>query len=640
MATKRFDFKAILADGELRRKLMVSTIQATQAREGIEISLEQADRAYAVASEAERIAFFSLGRYRARDGGGDDRERVFVRALRQEVLDVRFDVLRRDFRAISGSPLSYQRLGVVAHLFRQFPALEPAVGETVVGAQTSEDGRLVRLWWEVVGIAPRRDREWVPFAKGGEFSRYYSDVQLRVAWDPSRRSFHNWFGRKGREIPRPSGCDHYFREGITWPLAATTFNARRLPSGCIFGHKGPSIFPNAEGARDYLLGLLNSQMALYVLQALSSREEMGGRWEAGVVKRLPVPAGRQENRDRISKLVARIHDLKRLWDAGNETSTVFTAPWVASVTGGSLAERLEAVARTQDQYDRDVQQADSSINEEVYRIYGITDASRSVIEGTLSERQQERVWVQFGDRGRDEARMEHVWRLLSYAVKCVLEADGDGIVSFKSASGEASLGERVRHELGRLWPERDPNQVESEIANELKRSVKGYRRCDGLDEWLDSVYFEYHAALYRGRPIFWHISSSQGSAPFAFGALIHYHRFDKNRMAKLRSTQLRDTVEDLRREVGIADKAGRAEDRTELQSRLEEVQALDKKLQQIQEGHHEGTEGAERDFRILTPWKDTAKRPRGWTPDLDDGVKVNISPFERAGVLRVRGLVG
>jgi hypothetical protein len=66
------------------------------------------------------------------------------------------------------------------------------------------------------------------------------------------------------------------------------------------------------------------------------------------------------------------------------------------------------------------------------------------------------------------------------------------------------------------------------------------------------------------------------------------------------------------------------------------VQALDKKLQLIQEGHHEGAEGGPQDFRILTPWKTPEERPKGWDPDIDDGVKVNIAPFEkRRRVLRV-----
>jgi hypothetical protein len=191
-----------------------------------------------------------------------------------------------------------------------------------------------------------------------------------------------------------------------------------------------------------------------------------------------------------------------------------------------------------------------------------------------------------------------------------------------------------------LFPGRDESQLEVEIVNELKRNVKGYRKCASLDEWLANAYFEYHASLYKNRPIFWHIASAQGTTPFGFGALVHYHRFDRNRMAKLRATYVRDTIEELRREAGLADKAGRADDRIELQAKLEEVQSLDRKLQLIQEGHHEGAEGGPQDFRILTPWKKPEARPKGWNRDIDDGVKVNIAPLDRAGVLRISGAAG
>jgi len=43
---KRVNIKAILADQNLRRKLLVPVIQALQSREGIETSREQAERAY------------------------------------------------------------------------------------------------------------------------------------------------------------------------------------------------------------------------------------------------------------------------------------------------------------------------------------------------------------------------------------------------------------------------------------------------------------------------------------------------------------------------------------------------------------------------------------------------------------------
>jgi hypothetical protein len=46
MTGRRVDVKEILRDPDLRRRLVVSVIQATQAREGINTSREQAERAY------------------------------------------------------------------------------------------------------------------------------------------------------------------------------------------------------------------------------------------------------------------------------------------------------------------------------------------------------------------------------------------------------------------------------------------------------------------------------------------------------------------------------------------------------------------------------------------------------------------
>ncbi len=40
------DLKAILSDIKLRKELMVPTIQAVQAREGIDTTTEQAERTY------------------------------------------------------------------------------------------------------------------------------------------------------------------------------------------------------------------------------------------------------------------------------------------------------------------------------------------------------------------------------------------------------------------------------------------------------------------------------------------------------------------------------------------------------------------------------------------------------------------
>jgi hypothetical protein len=72
-----------------------------------------------------------------------------------------------------------------------------------------------------------------------------------------------------------------------------------------------------------------------------------------------------------------------------------------------------------------------------------------------------------------------------------------------------------------------------------------------------------------------------------------------------------------------------------LQAKVEEAEDLDRRLQRIQEGFHKGGE----DYRILTPWKSEEERPKGWNPDINDGVIVNIEPLQRAGVLRIAEVV-
>src|SRR4051812_19017605 len=107
MGGKRVDVKAILADADLRRKLMVSTIQATQAREGIDTTPEQAARAYYIVSEGDKAAFFKLEPYRQFQGRPERREEMFITSLAGAQGSLRVDVARRDFIAIEGAPLAY-----------------------------------------------------------------------------------------------------------------------------------------------------------------------------------------------------------------------------------------------------------------------------------------------------------------------------------------------------------------------------------------------------------------------------------------------------------------------------------------------------------------------------------------------------
>jgi len=334
-----------------------------------------------------------------------------------------------------------------------------------------------------------------------------------------------------------------------------------------------------------------------------------------------------------------IHDAKAAWDEGNETSTRFKLPWLLRDDLGvrSISDRLDRIAEFESTEEPRIQKLYAELNDEVYRLYGIPDSTRAIIEETLGERPPEVLWPQMEGKTADQKRMEHVWRLLSYVVGRVVEADEDGIVPFMAAGGETALIDRVLDEIAALFPDQDVNQVEVDITNELKRKVKGYRPVQGIREWLEGVFFEYHVSLYKKRPILWHIASSQGHGACAVGALCHYHKFNHDRLSKLRGTYLRDTIALFRREAALADQEGRTEDRQDWQARLEEAEALDQRLQWVQEGA--SGYPAPGDCRIRTPWKSEDELPTGWQPDLDDGVAVNILPLQTAGALRIPKVV-
>jgi hypothetical protein len=451
-------------------------------------------------------------------------------------------------------------------------------------------------------------------------------------------TFADFRGRIGRETTRPESVDDFFQTGLTWPRRTQRgFNLRVLPEGCIFADMGPAMFPRGERHAGYVLGVANSMVFEYLLRALTAF----GTWQVGAVKRVPVPVGPHDLGADIGEIAMALHDRKRRWDEGNEASTAFKIPWILDAgwvgAAQSVPERLQAVLAAEASGESRLQRLYVDLNDLVFELYKIRGDARRAIEESRAESPREVLWPQLEGKSRDQKRMEHVWRLLSQAVRLAVAGDADGIVALSPCADEQPLIERVRTELAALLPQCDANQLETEVANELSRSVPGYRRVrGGIAEWLENVFFAYHAALHRSRPILWHIASAQGTEPAAFSALVDYHRFDRDRMAKLRATYMRDAIETCKREAALADRAGDADQRLTSQERREEIERLDERLAGIQEGRIDGKAQGPGDLRILTPWKQPGDRPRGWDPDHDDGVTVNIGPLERAGVLRAR----
>lgn len=187
--------------------------------------------------------------------------------------------------------------------------------------------------------------------------------------------------------------------------------------------------------------------------------------------------------------------------------------------------------------------------------------------------------------------------------------DDDGLLGVLAIAGERPLADRLRTYLAAAFGADWSDALERRLVAEADEALDKKAARDGsLEGWLRDRAFRQHCALFGQRPFLWHISDGLKDGLSVF---VHYHRFDQAKLRKLTYTLLGDWLA-----------RAKAENNT---LRYEKGRELQQKLEKILEG--------EKPYDIFVRWKSLAQQPLGWNPDLDDGVRQNIRPFIKAGVL-------
>lgn len=191
--------------------------------------------------------------------------------------------------------------------------------------------------------------------------------------------------------------------------------------------------------------------------------------------------------------------------------------------------------------------------------------------------------------------------------------DDDGIVCLPSVRGEPPAHDRLLKLLIAAWETVQPGSWKPAVLDKLLADAD----CAGksLEVWLRDKFFEQHAKRFHHRPFLWHIWDGQKDG---FAALVNYHRLDTKNLERLIHTYLGDWIR--QQEAGVRDRIDGAP------TRLAAAQDLKRRLELILEG--------EPPYDLFVRWKPLAEQPIGWTPDLNDGVRLNIRPFMTAEVLR------
>jgi hypothetical protein len=283
-----------------------------------------------------------------------------ITASRVEQPDPRiFRVAIADFDAVPGSPVAYWMTSPVRRLFTELPRVEGKWAQARQGLATADDFRFVRAFWEVNPSLIARSHEeiqtggrWCPFAKGGEYSPYWSDIHLLVDWEDDGRRIKT---HVDKQYPYLNGNvewvvknqDYYFRPGLTWSRRTNSAMAVRvLPRGCIFGEKGPALFTDTPLLH---LGWLNSRVVRSLIDATAAsadedKTDVSRSYDVGIIQSLPSPVALDVD-SAVSELTADIAREVASFGTTDEISRRFIAPVASASSSIVEAVRMEQAER-------------------------------------------------------------------------------------------------------------------------------------------------------------------------------------------------------------------------------------------------------------------------------------------------------
>ena len=167
------------------------------------------------------------------------------------------------FQKIPGEPIAYWISEQFANCYDNELLEKVAFSDGQI--LTGNNDKYLKLLWEV-NAHDIEARKWALHAKGGEFRRWYGNIDTVVKFDPITIQHY-----KRDKIARFPKDEILFRRGITWTLVSMNplFGVRELGKNLTFNKAAATILFNDETIIDYVLGFLNSKVSQALLRIIN-----------------------------------------------------------------------------------------------------------------------------------------------------------------------------------------------------------------------------------------------------------------------------------------------------------------------------------------------------------------------------------
>ena len=554
-----------------------------------------------------------------------------------------------DFLKIPGSPIAYWVKESLISAFQKFPPLSD-LADPRQGLATGNNDEFLRFWPEVdfkksslSSHACGQDKKWFPYNKGGDYRKWYGNIENFVNWENDGEKIKNYIDSNGKLRSRPQNTRFYFKESVSWTLLSSSyFGVRYVPEGCIFDINGMSCFPENEVFP--VLGFMASKVCFQFLRFLNPTLA----FQVGDIKRLPVKVLKDVEFSRNVEELIRLSKLD--WDSF-ETSWDFSEFLLVKFSSGKgeVSSSLQCLRNNWDNAIEKTKSLEESNNKFITSEYGLDkelDPYVSAREITLTCNP----YYRYGSN-RSEEELETLLQcdtlkeLVSYAIGCmmgrysldkpglILASQGDTVRDYLAQISEPSFApddnaiipltdqewfpddatNRFRDFVCTVWGEEHLQENLDFVAESLClhaiKPKKGEAALDTIRRYLSTQFYKDHLRTYKKRPIYWLFSSGKQKA---FECLVYLHRYNESTLAEMRTdyvipltTKLASYVEKLEQDKDASTSAAEAKaiekELSKLYKQQAELNTFDEKLR-----HYA-------DQRISL--------------DLDDGVKVNYGKF-------------
>lgn len=534
-----------------------------------------------------------------------------------------FESEQDNFSKIPGSPIAYWVHLKTLEAFSHKKLIDYAIPKQ--GLATGDNDRFLRFWYEVsfpkidfkcstVDESVECKKKWFPCNKGGAFRRWYGNREYIVNWENNGYEIRNNFDSNGKQRSRPQNVEYYFKEGMTWStLSNSKLSMRYSPAGSMFETKGSVCFPKNIDNLKYLLGFMNTKVAMEMLQFLSPTID----YHEGPIGRVPIIFSVQ-NEPKITKLVTELiqactedwNNFETSWDFNHHPfiTRAKSINDVFQLWEGNCEHRFNLL-----------KEKEENLNKIFIDIYSLqTELSPEVEDNDITVRK--------ADLSRD------IRSFISYAVGCMFgrySLDVPGLV-YAGGTWDPSKYTSFPADEDAILPICDDEYFEDDIVGLFINFVEKVYGKETLEENLQFIadalggkgtsrkiirnyfingFYADHVKVYQKRPIYWLFDSGKKNG---FKCLIYLHRYKPDTIARIRTdyiheqqSRYRTAIEDLNQRINGAtasDKVKLGKKLTQVQEQAEELRIYEEKI------HHLADQMIE--------------------IDLDDGVKVNYAKFE------------